>query len=67
MDVGKEWWAGRMESRWDGACEWVNVLLRQGSANMMAKTTSLFFRDVRDEKILGMQYSENGERGISIY
>ena len=34
---------------------------------MMAKTTGLFFRDVRDEKILGMQYSENGERGISIY
>ena len=43
------------------------MLLRQGSANMMVKTTCLFFSDVRDEKVLGMRYSENGERGISIY
>ena len=58
---------GEQEGWKAGGMGWVNVLLRQGSANMMAKTTCLFFRDVRDEKVLGMRYSENREQGISIY
>lgn len=42
MDVERN---GEQEGWKAGGMGWVNVLLRQGSAIMMAKTTCLFFRD----------------------
>lgn len=60
VDVEREWWAGSMESWWDGGGR-VRGFLKQSPANITTRRVDLFLGGWGFEKISWMRYLENGE------